>query len=79
MKSSTQQHEGDENDICESTVMKKNFISFAEEKLKVSIDEIEITAIHDLPKRKAGSTPVIVQFLSADKIRNDALKKETEG
>ena len=41
-------------------MMKKNVISFEEEKLKVSIDEIEITTIHDLPKRKDGSTPVIV-------------------
>ena len=67
VKASNQQNEGDDHDICESTMMKKNFISFAEEKLKVSIDEIEITAIHDLPKRKDGSTPVIVQFLSAGK------------
>ena len=42
VKASNQQNEGD--NICESTMMKKNFISFAEEKLKVSIDEIEITA-----------------------------------
>ena len=41
-------------------MMNENFISFAEEKLKVSVDEIEITAIHDLQKRKDGSTPVIV-------------------
>ena len=65
VKASNQQNEGD--DICESTMMKKTFISFAEETLKVSVDEIEITAIHELPKRKDGSTPVIVQFLSADK------------
>ena len=56
-------------------MMKKNVISFAEEKLKVSVDEIEITAIHDLQKRKDGSTPVIVSFLSADK-KNKACVKE---
>ena len=65
MKASNQHNNGD--DICESTMMRKNLVSFAEEKLRVSVDEIEITAIHDLPKRKDGSTPVIVQFLSADK------------
>ena len=65
VKASNQQNEGD--NICESTMMKKNVISFPEEKLKVSIYDIEITAIHDLPKRKDGSTPVIVQFLFTDK------------
>ena len=74
MKASNQHNEGD--DICESTMMRKNF---AEEKLRVSVDEIEITAIHDIPKRTDGSTPVIVQFLSAEKNRNHASKKETEG
>ena len=36
-------------------------------KFAESVVEIETTAIHDLPKRKDGSTPVIVQFLSTDK------------
>ena len=65
MKGSSQHNEGD--DISESTMMGKTFVSLAEEKLRVSVDEIEITTIHDLSKRKDGSTPVIVQFLSADK------------
>ena len=77
MKASNQHNDG--FDICESTMVRKNFASFAEEKLRVSVGEIEITAIHDLPKRKDGSTPVIVQFLFADKNRNRASKKETEG
>ena len=55
MEASNQHNEGD--DICESTMMRTNFVSFAEEKLRESVDEIEITAIHDLPKRKDGSTP----------------------
>ena len=54
-------------DICESTMMRNTFVSFAEENLRVSVDEIEITAIYDLPKRKDWSTRVIVQFLSAEK------------
>ena len=54
MKASNQHNDGD--DICESTMMKTKFVSFAEEKLRVSVDETEITAIHDLPKRKDGST-----------------------
>ena len=43
MKTSLQHNDGD--DICESSMMRKNFVSFAEERLRVSVDEIEITAI----------------------------------
>ena len=31
----------------QSTMMKKKFVSFAEQKLRVSVDETEITAIHN--------------------------------
>jgi len=58
-----------------------NFINCAEERLNVFVSKIEITAIHDddIPKRKDGSTPVIVQFLSADKNSTyHASKKETK-
>ena len=57
----------DGDDISESSVMRKNFVKFAQEKMKVSLAEIEITAIHDLPKRNDETTPLIVQFLSTDK------------
>jgi len=78
MKASNQQNEGD--DICEFTMMKTNFISFSKEKLKMSIDEIEITAIHDLPKHKDGSTPEIVQFIFADnKIEIMRQRKKLKG
>ena len=40
----------------------------------MSVEEIEITAIHDLPKRKDGTTPVIVQLLSVDK-KTDLMRK----
>ena len=64
-RTSTQMNDGD--DISESSAMRKNFVKFAQEKMNVSLAEIEITAIHDLPKRKDGTTPLIVQFLSTDK------------
>ena len=51
-------------------------MKFAKEKLSVSVAEIEITATHDLPKRKDGSTPVIVQFLSTDKKTEIMRKRE---
>ena len=35
--------------------------------MNVSLAEIEITAIRDLPKRKDGTTLLIAQFLSTDK------------
>ena len=73
MKASNQHNDSD--DICESTMMRENFVSFAEKKLRVSVGEIEITAIHDLPKRKDGSTPVIVQFLSAEKTPKSCVKE----
>ena len=38
----------------ESSTMKRIFIAFAHDKLHVDIPEFEITAIHDLPKRKHG-------------------------
>ena len=57
----------DGDDISESSAMRKNFVKFAQEKMNVSLAEIEVTAIHDLPKRKDGTTPLIVQFLSTDK------------
>ena len=73
VKASNQPNEGD--DICETTMMKTNFDSFAEKKLRVSVNEIEITAIHDLQKCKDGSMPVIVQFLSADKKPKSCIKE----
>ena len=60
--------------IDESATMKRNFIAFAHDKLQIDIPEIEITAIHDLPKRKDGTTPVIIQFLSSDK-RTEIMRK----
>ena len=57
----------DGEDVSESNEMRKQFVKFAKDKLNVSVEEIEITAIHDLPKRKDGTTPVIVQLLSVDK------------
>ena len=46
--------------------MRKNFVKFAQEKMNVSLADIEIAAIHDLPKHKDGTTPLIFQFLSTD-------------
>ena len=46
--------------------MRKNVVDFAKNKLNVPLD-LEITAIHDLPKWKDGTQPVIVQLLSPDK------------
>ena len=57
----------DGEDVNEPYEMRKFFVKFAQDKLNVSVEEIEITAIHDLPKRKDGTTPVIVQLLSVDK------------
>ena len=45
----------------------KNFVDFAKNKLNVPLNDLEITAIHDLPKWKDGTQPVIVQLLSPDK------------
>ena len=60
--------------IDESATMKRNFIAFAHDKLQVDIPEIESTAIHDLPKRKDGTTHIIIQFLSSDK-RTEIMRK----
>ena len=60
--------------IDESATMKINFIAFAHDKLHVDIPEIEITAIHNLPKRKDGTTPISIQFLSSDK-RTEIMRK----
>ncbi len=64
----------DGEDVSESNEMRKNFVKFAQDKLNVSVEEIEITAIHDLPKRKDGTTPVIVQLSSVDK-KTDLMRK----
>ena len=58
----------DNDDISESAIMRKNFVDFAKNKLNVPLlNDLEITAIHDLPKWKDGTQPVIVQLLSPDK------------
>ena len=58
--------------------MRNIFVKFAaQDKLNVSVEEIEITAIHDLPKRKDGTTPVIVQLLSVDK-KTDLMRKRKQ-
>ena len=62
----------DGEDVSESNEMRKHFVKFAKDKLNV--EEIEITAIHDLPKRKDGTTPVIVQLLSVDK-KTDLMRR----
>ena len=64
----------DGEDVSESNEMRKHFVKFAQDKLNVSVSEIEVTAIHDLPKRKDGTTPVIVQLLSVDK-KTDLMRK----
>ena len=64
----------DGEDVSESNEMRKQFVKFAKDKLNVSVEEIEITAIHDLPKRKDGTTPVIVQLLSVDK-KTDLMRR----
>ena len=64
----------DGEDVSESNEMRKHFVKFAKDKLNVSVEEIEITAIHDLPKRKDGTTPVIVQLLSVDK-KTDLMRR----
>ena len=61
-------------DVNESNEMRKHFVKFAQDKLNVSVEEIEITAIHDLPKRKDDTTPVIVQLLSVDK-KTDRMRR----
>ena len=45
----------------------KNFIDFGKNKLNLPLIDLEITAIHDLPRWKDGTQPVIVQLLSPDK------------
>ena len=47
--------------------MRKNFVYIAKTKLNVDVDVIEITAIHDLPRRKDGTQPIIVQLMSSDR------------
>ena len=73
-KAPNQNSDGD--DISESSMMRKNFVNFAEEKLNISVSEIEISVIHDLLKRKDGSMLVIVQFLSGDKKTRTHASKE---
>ena len=64
--------------MSESNEMRKHFVKFAKDKLNMSVEEIEIkieiTAIHDLPKRKDGTIPVIVQLLSVDK-KTDLMRR----
>ena len=57
----------DNDDISESAIMRKYFVDFAKNKLNVPLNDLEITTIHDLPKWKDGTQPVIVQLLSPDK------------
>ena len=50
-------------------------MAFAQDELHIDIPEIEITVIYDPPpKRKDGTTPVIIQFLSSDK-RTEIMRK----
>ena len=42
--------------------------------LNVPLNDLEITAVHDLPKWKNGTQPVIVQLLSPDK-KNALMRK----
>ena len=54
--------------------MRKQIVKFAQDKMNVSVAEIDITAIHDLPKCKDDTPPVIVQLLSVDK-KTDLMRK----
>lgn len=56
-----------EQSTGETATMKQKFITFAHDNLHVDIPEMEITAIHDLPQRRDGTTPIIVQFLTTEK------------
>ena len=53
--------------ISESPTMRTNFVNFARRKLNVTPEPYHITAIHDLPPRRDGKRPIIVQFHSADR------------
>ena len=53
----------DGDGISESSAMRKNFVKFAQENMPLA--EIEITAIHDLPKGRDGTMPQIVQFFAS--------------
>ena len=61
------QQEVEELNTNETATMRKNFVNFAKTKLNVEVDVIEITAIHDLPRRKDGTQPIIVQMMSNDR------------
>ena len=61
--------DGEEDEIPlplqEETIMKNNFINFASVKLKVSVKEKDIVAIHKLQKRRDGVEPVLVKFTTS--------------
>ena len=61
--------------IRESAIRNK-FVDFAKNKLNVPLNDLEITAIHDLPKWKDGTQPVIVQLLSPNK-KSALMRKRT--
>ena len=51
----------------DNETMNKHFVTFAKEKLGPILEPYDITAIHDLARRRDGTRPVIVQLLSAEK------------
>ena len=59
----------------ENSIMRANFVKFAKSKLDVCIEPYDITAIHELPARRDGKRPIIVQFLSADKKTEIMMKR----
>ena len=59
----------DGDGISESSAMRKNFVKFAQENMPLA--EIEITAIHDLPKGRDGTMPQIVQFFCIGTLPKD--------
>ena len=56
--------------ITDSLAMSTNFVNFARQKLNVHLEPYDISAIHNLPPRRAGERPVIVQLHSAWKKQN---------
>ena len=56
------ENELNELNLDKESMMRDNFIKFADEKLNVKIMDHEILAIHKLPKRKNDTEPVLIKF-----------------
>ena len=68
------ENELNELKLDEESMMRDNFIKFADEKLNVKIMDHEILAVHKLPKRKNGTEPVLIKF-SRNCTKRNLMKK----